>query len=79
MYDIFLKVSVYNIRPFKYMFIYAFILLLTLRNASKAPFSMYSITIMTGFPERKEDRYLRTVKQMESLFFDKMHAIPLKD
>lgn len=53
------------------MFIYVFILILTLRNASKAPFSMYSITIMTGFPESKEDRYLRTVKQMERLFLIK--------
>lgn len=30
------------------------ILLLTLRNASRAPFSMNSITIMTGFPKIKK-------------------------
>lgn len=43
----------------KYAYVcYVFILLLTLRNASKAPFSMYSITIMTGFPKRHEDTFL---------------------
>lgn len=31
-------------------------LLLTLRNASRAPFSMNSITIMTGFPKIKKKK-----------------------
>lgn len=62
------------------MFIYIFILVLTLRNASNAPFSMYSITIMTGFPERKEDRFcLRNCNTNGVPFCDKTHAIPLKD
>lgn len=61
------------------MLIYVFILVLTLRNASKAPFSMYSITIMTGFPERKDRFCLRNCYTNGVPFFDKTHVIPLKD
>ena len=54
------------------MFLHTFILVLTLRNASNAPFSMYSITIMTGFPERNEGTFsLRNRNKNGLPFFDK--------
>lgn len=51
------------------------VVVLTLRKASNAPFSMYSMTIMTGFPDKqKRETPLDVIRSSE----DKLHPLSVR-